>query len=177
MMEEILMKYGGHAERVAAPRVIVSEIPALFKEIDKDNSGSLDQDELRAFFLGRYDITREVADNIFKKYDTDESKSIELKEFTTIVEAINAIVQKFDTKEEKSMIYNLQCITCCTLYSCCCCLPTLGTSCWCGAACNACTITKMEASERTKVARLNETLSKVRRGRRRRRRIVINTFI
>ncbi len=112
-------------------RVKNSDISNLFKEMDKDNSGALDRDELKAFLQGRYEMDSSSCDIVFNKFDKDGSKSIEKEEFEKIINEVNALVKKFDDEDLKytqDFANKIQIAVC---FQYCCCLCTLCTSHYC----------------------------------------------
>jgi len=115
----------------AEVRVKNSQISAIFKDLDKDNSGTLDKDELRAFLQGRYEMESKDCDTVFKKFDMDGSSSIDNREFEKIIKEVNALVKDFDDADMKYLQDHANKMQLCVCFEYCCCLCTLCTSHYC----------------------------------------------
>eukprot|EP00520_Triparma_pacifica_P006964 CAMPEP_0118640684 /NCGR_PEP_ID=MMETSP0785-20121206/4883_1 /TAXON_ID=91992 /ORGANISM="Bolidomonas pacifica, Strain CCMP 1866" /LENGTH=444 /DNA_ID=CAMNT_0006532085 /DNA_START=10 /DNA_END=1341 /DNA_ORIENTATION=+ len=86
------MGWFGKKEAKAAPNDD-NHIENLFEKYDKDDSGAIDQDELKAA-LAEMKLPAYHAEEIFDTIDTNHDGKIDLKEFTTYVEAKESVLKK-----------------------------------------------------------------------------------
>lgn len=131
-LDQLLNNFSTLAAKV---RVAENDISDLFRQMDTDDSGALDKEELKAFLQGRYNMSPDVCDIVFRKFDHDNNTSIDIEEFTKIIKEVNSVVLKFDTFETKATENFVKKVTLISCYSYCCCICTLGTSTCCANCC------------------------------------------
>ena len=147
----------GETRRMVRLPLTDAEKDIIFDDIDTDKSGTLDMTEFTIYILGKYNITRETAVNIFKSNDIDGNNTIDKVEFRVLLKKIDVVNIEIDTENQTQLLNSVACIARWSSCGCFFCLCTLGASC--------CISTKCAASEGAKMAEYADNAEKGREAR------------
>eukprot|EP00466_Bigelowiella_natans_P009999 jgi/Bigna1/90311/estExt_fgenesh1_pg.C_670039 len=104
-------------------------IDLVFDAVDKDNSGSVEEKELRVFLRQQVSFTEDECKCVFHAFDANKDGKMDKEEFRKL------FLKKQQAQEESSLVMaekaveNPGCISCLTMFAYCCCVCTAGLSC------------------------------------------------
>lgn len=95
-LQRIVTKFESYKEN---PQIFESQVEVYFLEFDADNSGGLDRNELKNFFVAFYKmykiripITEEFVDQTFVDIDADGDGTVDLQELKNYLVEFNQIL-------------------------------------------------------------------------------------
>ena len=113
--------------RITPPKKHVlteEEIDFMFDDMD-----TLCMDEFTSFCLGRFNVTKEVAKDIFEANDVDKNSVIDRKEFGLVFKKLETAVNAIDYDANLEVLQHVSCAAQWNNFATLCCVCTLGMSC------------------------------------------------
>lgn len=131
------------------------EIHESFRQLDTDNSKTLDISEVSAFLHGRYGLDAQNISYIFNRYDDNKNGVLEEQEFVAICKGANQAIQIFVSEEAKKDEHFIFWVRVCGTFAGACCVITVCTSLCCAYCYMQPLVQDMADRQSTRVPRMN----------------------
>ena len=133
--------------------VTAEDIDELFKR-----SNALNKSDVSVFLGKRFQVREAVVTHLFEKHHSNQIESMDREEFSHLVKDLNQSLSAFDEEEVLFYQRNERAIYCAMCFVYCCCLPTLGGSCYSGSQVINKHVVEMEQHQKTQTTRLTALL-------------------